>query len=234
MAKLVVRLPGFVTEDAFLAALSSDADRAAVRASRYFAFVRGKPTAAALPKRLSLCWITFADAATALAFVRNNATALQFRESDATAPPLGAQFDSALYQHVHTAAAPLRSTAQPFSFDSDPDFATFRSVYDAGDVPLLRAVITTAEQGAAALAPKAPLPVSAIPPRATIVDLLLFNANLGKKPKKPKAAKPKKPRDPSKPPKGKRARAKWLRAQAEATGEPQKKQRPKKRAVQRK
>jgi hypothetical protein len=148
--KLVVRLPGFVTQELFLNALS-ESDRTSVTTAQHFAFVAGKPKARALSKRLSFAWISFADAAAALAFCRSSASALQFRESEAGAL-LQAQFDFALYQTLPAAPVAAPATAQTFSFASHPDFATFRTAYDSGDIPLLTHVVSSVADGAAQLA----------------------------------------------------------------------------------
>jgi hypothetical protein len=146
--KIVIRLPGFVDEASFFNALASDHDRATVRAAPYFAFVRGKPTSKSLAKRASLCWIAFADRRAATVFAHSNSASLVFREPE-SGKPLAAQFDLALVQRLPPADAPA---FVPQSFVGDPDFLTFRGIYeDDGQYPLLDGVITTELAAALAL-----------------------------------------------------------------------------------
>lgn len=184
--KVVIRLPGFVDEAAFLSALASDAERERLQNVPFYAFVKGKPTSKTLAKRASLCWIAFVDRGEATAFWQTNAATLSFRDPE-SGKPLGVQFDFALVQRVPdvVGVVGVRAVAQsaPTSWgDDERDFRAFRTLYDAGQTPMLDAVITTeAALNAAIDSSRASFPVAtaaaanaaaaaaAPPPQARIV-----------------------------------------------------------------
>lgn len=197
--KIVIRLPGFVDEATFQAALASDAERTRLQSVPFYAFVKGKPTSKALAKRASLCWIGFVDRADATAFWQTNAPTLSFRDPE-SGKSLGVQFDFALVQRVPDVVG-VRAVAQraPTSWgDDERDFRAFRTLYDAGQTPMLDAVITTeAALNAAIDSSRASFPVAtaaaanaaaaaaAKPPQAAIVVEYIARKRAAKVKKQP-------------------------------------------------
>jgi len=164
-----MRLPAIVTEASLLAALSAS-DAAMLRDAAQvsmFAFVAGKAPSKNAVKRLSLCWIAFMDAAAVMPFCRRNAN-LSFVDAT-TNRPFGVQLDLALHQQT----APMRApgSADVVLGDDDPDFAAFRAIYDAGDVPLLGDVVTSDSKPTVDVAPTAA--AAAAPQNTPLVEMVL-------------------------------------------------------------